>query len=375
MKVLYFTRDYSPHDERFLTALGQTGHEVYFLRLAPGKAVVPPPGTKEVRFSAEESDITLTSTGHAAALSRLLNTLAPDIFHAGPLHGPAYIAAQAGFPRLVSMSWGADILHDGEVSADARGKIKFSLDHSAVLACDCLAVADKAVSEYNFPSERIFRFPWGVDLDHFTPRGSAVLRERLGWQHKFVYLSNRSFEPIYGVDVTLQAFIAAAQVEPHIRLLLFGKGSQEQQLREIVDAASVADRVHFGGYVDRNGLPDTYRSADVFLSASHCDGSSVSLMEALACGVPAIVSDIPGNLEWVREGEHGWIFRDGDVEQMAGLMVAACSDTALDAYGARARELAEQKANWQRNFTVLLDAYEKALRTEPEKPSSLAGER
>jgi glycosyltransferase involved in cell wall biosynthesis len=175
--------------------------------------------------------------------------------------------------------------------------------------------------------------------------------------------------------VTLQAFIAAAQVEPHIRLLLFGKGSQEQQLREIVDAASVADRVHFGGYVDRNGLPDTYRSADVFLSASHCDGSSVSLMEALACGVPAIVSDIPGNLEWVREGEHGWIFRDGDVEQMAGLMVAACSDTALDAYGARARELAEQKANWQRNFTVLLDAYEKALRTEPEKPSSLAGER
>jgi hypothetical protein len=57
------------------------------------------------------------------------------------------------------------------------------------------------------------------------------------------------------------------------------------------------------------------------------------------------------------------------------LLGAACRDTALDAYGARARELAEQKADWQRNFTVLLDAYEKALRTEPEKPSSLAGER
>lgn len=361
MRVLYFTRDYSPHDERFLTALGLTGHEVIFLRLEPGQVVQPPPGTQEVHFTAEELATTPTSIDRAAALNRILEALAPDGLHAGPLHGPAYVAALTGFPRLVSMSWGADILHDGEVSADARDKIQYSLDHSAVLACDCLAVADKAAEVYNFPPDRIYRFPWGVDLDHFTPRGLAALRENLGWQDKFVFLSNRSFEPIYGVDVTLQAFIKAAQLEPEIRLLLFGKGSQESQLRRLVTETGVADKVHFGGYVDRAGLPDSYRSADVFLSASHCDGSSVSLMEALACGVPAIVSDIPGNLEWVREGKQGWVFADGDVDQLARLIQSARYEPALANYGARARDLAEKQADWRRNFAVLLDAYENAL--------------
>ena len=55
-----------------------------------------------------------------------------------------------------------------------------------------------------------------------------------------------------------------------------------------------------------------YRAADLYLSASHSDGSSVSLMEALGCGLPVLVSDIPGNREWVTDGEQGWLFPDGD---------------------------------------------------------------
>ncbi len=375
MRVLYFTRDYSPHDERFLTALGLTGHEVFFLRLEPGQAVNPPEGINEISFPAEVTDSPLIAAGRATALSHILDSLHPDIVHAGPLHGPAYIAALTSFPRLVSMSWGADILHDGEVNPDSRKKIQHALDHSVVFVCDCLAVAEKAIGEFNFPAERIFRFPWGVDLKQFTPQGGANLRELLSWQNRFAFLSNRSFEPIYGVDVTLRAFILAAQHELDIRLLLFGKGSQEQILHRMVNEAGAADKVHFGGYVDRDGLTDSYRSADVFLSASHCDGSSVSLLEALACGVPALVSDIPGNLEWVRDGEQGWVFRDGNVEQMATLMRSARREFALAEYGARARALAEEKADWRQNFPILLDAYEKALQIGTRQSPSQAGGR
>jgi len=118
LKVLYLTRDYSPHDERFLTALGLTGHEVNFLRLEPGKALIPPHGVTEIFLTNDDPNIRLSSTNQVAALSQVLDVLSPDVLHAGPLHGPAYIAALSGFPRLVSMSWGADILHDAEVSAD-----------------------------------------------------------------------------------------------------------------------------------------------------------------------------------------------------------------------------------------------------------------
>ena len=63
--------------------------------------------------------------------------------------------------------------------------------------------------------------------------------------------------------------------------------------------------------------------ADLYISASHVDGSSVSLMEALACGLPCVVSDIPANKEWVTDGVNGWIFPDGDVDALAEIILKA----------------------------------------------------
>ncbi|MCE5207215.1 MAG: glycosyltransferase family 4 protein [Chloroflexi bacterium] len=360
MKILYFSRDYSPHDERFLTALSHTAHEIHFLRLSPGHPVEIPGGVNELTFDMPVSGGGLKDTSLTSELKRMLAELKPDVVHAGPLHGPAYIAALTGFLPLASMSWGADILHDGEENPADREKIKYTLDHSTVFICDCQAVVEKAVSSYGFPRQRIFLFPWGVDLEHFTPSGSATLRSELGWQDNFIFLSNRSFEPIYGVDVVMRAFITAEKQNPDIRLLLYGKGSQEKVIRQMASEAGVTDKIHFGGYLSRAELPGSYRSADVFLSASHCDGSSVSLMEALACGRPALVSDIPANLEWVHPGEQGWIFHDGKADEMAVRMLAASRGETLLEMGNRARFLTEEKADWHQNFPILLDAYEQA---------------
>jgi glycosyltransferase involved in cell wall biosynthesis len=370
LKVLYFTQDYSPHDERFLNALSLTDHEIFFLRLEPRQPVHLRSNVNEVYFPSSGESSSLTTAERITAFNNIIDTVKPDVIHAGPLHGPAFVTALSSFPRLVSMSWGADILHDGEVSSDSRENIQYTLDHSAVFVCDCLAVEEKALADYGVSAERIYRFPWGVDLEHFTPEGSASYRAKLGWQDKFVFLSNRSFAPIYGVDITLHAFISAAQQNPDIRLLLFGKGSQEQELRSMIREAGVADKVHFGGFVDRVGLPDSYRSADVFLSASHCDGSSVSLMEALACGVPALISDIPGNMEWVNDGKEGWIFHDGDVDQMASLMHSARHESNLAGYSRCARAQAEAHADWRRNFPILLKAYDHAARGDTNSSSS-----
>lgn len=359
MKILYFTRDYSPHDERFLSALAETAHEVVLLRAEPQQPVNLPAGITEVSFS---NNLPVGSVeNQVAELRTILDVVKPDVLHAGPLHGPAYIAAQTGFSPLVSMSWGADILHDGEVSPHAREKIQTTLYNSTLLIDDCQAVTRQAVHGYGYPRTRIYRFPWGVDLEHFSPDGSGRLREKMGWQKNFVFLSIRSFEPIYGVDFTLQAFILAAQQNPDLRMFLFGKGSQEQLLRKMAEQSAISNRVHFGGYLERQDLPDAYNSADIFLSASHSDGSSVSLMEALACGTPAIVSNIPGNLEWVTQGDQGWIFPDGDHEAMAMQMLLASRERNLSNMSTRARSLALTNANWQQNFMVLLEAYEQAV--------------
>jgi glycosyltransferase involved in cell wall biosynthesis len=125
------------------------------------------------------------------------------------------------------------------------------------------------------------------------------------------------------------------------------------------------ERVYWGGQVTQSNLPGFYRASDLYISASHSDGSSVSLMEALACGLPVLLSDIPANREWVTSGEQGWLFSDGDWQALAAIIVTAARHRSqLAAKAEAARKLAEQRADWSKNFEKLLRAYEMALQPE-----------
>jgi L-malate glycosyltransferase len=197
-------------------------------------------------------------------------------------------------------------------------------------------------------------FPWGVDLDHFSP--STLPRQV---EQPFTLLSTRSWEPIYGVDVLAQAFVLAVKQRPDLRLVMTGHGSLAVRLFQVFERAGVTSQVYFPGHVGFAELPGYYRAADLYLSASHSDGSSISLLEAMACGTPVLVSDIAGNREWVEESVQGWLFPDGDVPALAQAILNAVDQRAcLAKMGAAARQRAEDRANWKKNFPELLKAYE-----------------
>ncbi len=158
---------------------------------------------------------------------------------------------------------------------------------------------------------------------------------------------------------------------------MLGNGSLAAQLRQTFGRAGLdpsaldlkpsqsTGRVMFPGQAGYADLPRYYRSADLYLSASHSDGSSISLLEAMACGCPVLVSDIPGNREWVSQGKNGWLFPDGDPQALAQRIVEAIDQRSqLAEMGVHARQIAEARADWRENFPLLLRAFEIA-----QKPS------
>jgi len=366
LRIFYFTRDYTPHDHRFLAALAKTKHQVFYLRLERGPRQIEdrpvPVEIEQVAWQGGRRPFQWRSLpGLLVDLKRVLTRLQPDLIHAGPIQSAAFMAAMTGFRPLVSMSWGSDLLRDADSSSWMRWVTRYTLARTTLLLGDCQAVRQKAVS-LGFPSERVALFPWGIDLQQFLPARADDFRQRLGWQDCFVLLSLRSWEPLYGVDGLVRAFCQAARQIPDLRLLLLGGGSQAANLRQILMQNEMLDRVYFGGQVNQANLPGYYRASDLYLSASHSDGSSVSLMEALACGKPVLVSDIPGNQEWITPGTQGWLFPDGDINALAGGIITAFDQRQqLAGMGQAARALAEQRADWTRNFKILLDAYETAL--------------
>jgi glycosyltransferase involved in cell wall biosynthesis len=197
-----------------------------------------------------------------------------------------------------------------------------------------------------------------VDLDRFRPGRERRLRRALGWDDAFVLLSARAFEPIYGVDVLVDAFLLSAPTEPRLRLLLLGGGSLRPALERRIEQAGLLSRVHFAGPVLEEHLPDYYRAADLYVSASHSDGTSVSLLEAMACGRPVVVSDLATNREWVRHEVNGWVFADGDRQALAAQIVQALAEpkARLD-MGRAARATVEARADWRLGARMLIDSY------------------
>jgi L-malate glycosyltransferase len=369
VRILYFTRDFTPHDFRFLSTLAGQGMEVYFLRLErAGRQVEDrslPPAVKQVIWRGGRApfrwrDLPALLVG----LRGVLREVKPDLIHAGPIQTAAFLAVLSGFRPLVSMSWGSDLLRDAKKNRWYSWVTRSTLRSSTVLVGDCQAVRDCAVS-YGMANEKIFTFPWGIDLERFAPAPAArtvlALRERLGWQDNFVVLSLRSWEPVYGIDVVLRGFARAVQQEPRLRLMLMGGGSLAPMVHQLIRQYDLADRVHLGGQISQNDLPEFYHTADLYLSASHSDGSSVSLMEALGCGLPVLLSDIPPNREWVTDGEQGWLFADGDDAALGNRLVSAAGAAEkLAQMRVSARQQAEHRADWKKNFQVLLAAYQAA---------------
>lgn len=305
----------------------------------------------------------ITFADYPALLSELkeiIDQVKPDIIHAGPIQRCAFPVALLDFHPLVSVSWGYDLIHDAGRDTMWRWMTRYTLNQSAVMVGDCDTIRQLAIA-HGMPDERIVTFPWGINLGRFTPKHQPGK----GANATFSILSTRGWEPIYGIDILARAFVLAAKERPDMRLVMLGGGSMEAQLREIFTGGGVLEKVRFQGLVGTDELPDFFRDTDVYVSASHSDGTSISLLEALASGTPAIVSDIPGNREWIEPGVQGWLFPDGDAEALAQAITNAFDGRQkLSGMGRAARVLAERRANWETNFPHLLSAYDLALGNE-----------
>ncbi len=360
-RIIYFSMGYSPHDHRFLSALAQTEHEIHFVQLEKADNENLPAEIHLVDWEGRARDFRWRDVpSYVRSLKRVISKTQPDILHAGPIQTIGLIAVLTKFRPLLLMSWGFDLMEDVYRSAWWKFITQYVLRNSTFFISDAQVTRNKAV-EYGMNPDRTIVFPWGVDLEHFSPTPTVRAQHTLSGTRAapLRLFCNRSWEPRYGVDVLAEAFVLAAKSKPNLRLHLLAGGSQEAVIRDILTKGGVIDQVEFKGYIPQKDLPRHYNEADVYISPSHVDGSSVSLMEAMACGLPCLISDIPANKEWVREGENGWLFPDGDAGALAEKILHATENRdTLDEIGANARHVAEARADWLKNFQKLLEAYE-----------------
>lgn len=366
MRVLYVSRGYTTHDRRFLARIAAR-HEVHFLPCERDHDRYEhrslPDGVRTVPWEPSDEEMGPPQAMRAAPrFERTLREIRPDLIHAGPIQGCGLMAVFAGAHPLVLMSWGSDLLVDADRDEVWSWATRYALAHCDLLVCDSESVGLRARALAALPNERIVTFPWGIDLTAFAPGADRLrTRDRLGWNDALVVISTRSLEPLYGIDLVLEAFAQAWRHEPRLRLLLVGGGSLAPSIDRIVAQRGLGAVVDRTGPVSNDRLPDLFRAADLYVSAARSDGTSVSMLEAMATGLPVIVSDLAGNREWVRGRENGWLVADRDIDGFAAALLQAAR---LDRHdrariGAINRGVVELRADQDVAFGPLLAAYER----------------
>jgi glycosyltransferase involved in cell wall biosynthesis len=291
---------------------------------------------------------------------RLLRELRPDIVHAGYLKTAGLLGATSGFHPLLLMPFGSDVLIFPWQSRFNRMVARYVIRKADAICCDAAVVRQQIVKIAHYPNEKILVFPWGVDLKVFRPHPGERerLRCQLGLQGSQVVLMNRAFKPIYGIEYFLQALPGVISTLPQVRVLLIGEGPLNSALRNLVSEQRLDDVVRFVGAVRNEEMASYLNAADLYVSSSLSDGTSISLLEAMGCGLPAVVTDVPGNLEWVQPGMSGLVVPRRDSRKLAEAIVQVLSDRDLARRMAETgAEVVAQRADWDRSVGSLERLY------------------
>ncbi len=150
-----------------------------------------------------------------------------------------------------------------------------------------------------------------------------------------------------GQHVLLKAMAKILHQQPDLTVVvhLVGTGDEEANLKRLATELDITRQVRFAGFVARERMPEIYRQADIFVLPSQNEGMSIALLEAMASGLPVIVTDVGGSYELVQPGENGLIVRWGDETALAESLATLLMDAALrQRMGRTSREKGERFA-------------------------------
>lgn len=359
MKVLYVSSNGGIHDYRFLKKLTED-YEVLFLHYAANAIIDEIDKLKNLQIISKKPAFrSFPVVSEVPHIKKIIKEFKPDIVHSGYIWQVGILASLAGFHPHLSMPWGSDILTEPDKSYIIRKLVNKTLQQADHIQCDAEFVKQKMIEDYKIPHDKITVFPWGIDLGQFSPGDKAKSREKLNIeQGKYVIMFNRHFEPVYGINTMLESFKIFSDGKDDVLLLMLSEGSQKNMVLKYVTDNKLENKVCLIGKVANKELPNFLNSADVYISTSLSDGTSLSLLEAMACGLGLVLTDVPAIREWADDSNSIIIPINDSISAANALEKYYTNRALIKQHGLNNEKIAKNRADWDKNYMMLKKIYE-----------------
>jgi glycosyltransferase involved in cell wall biosynthesis len=345
------------HSQKWVSFFAQRGHEVHLITFRedriPGVQIHLIKRRVPVHISPVAS--TMGKLGYFFYIRQvggLIRSLAPDILHAHWATSYGLLGAMSGYHPFVLSTWGSDLFEFPQKSFWHKKMIKFVVNRADHITATSRMLTEET-HKYLKENRDILTVPFGVDIERFRPRDPVP---RDGITVGIV----KKLEEKYGIEYLIRAFHLIQHQDPKLNLLIVGEGSLETRLKALCRELNMADRVEFTGFVEHEKVPEYLSRMDIFVVPSVLSSETfgVAAVEAAACQLPVIASNIGGLPEVVAEGETGFLVPARDPGAIAKKLELLIADESLRrSMGQKGREFVKKYYVWQTNAARMEELY------------------
>ncbi len=294
----------------------------------------------------------------------IIKKIKPDVIHCHAAFSSGVFGAFSGFHPLVITPWGSDVLLLPKESKVIKFLIKYSLKKADMLTCDG-ENTKSAMIDLGVKSEKIKIIYFGIDTKKNNPdKRNEELRRKLNISNSLSVISLRTFKPIYNIETLIKAVPLVLREMPDAKFILVGGGEQEQYLKELAKSLGVSDSIIFTGMISADEIPKYLASSDVYVSTSLSDsGLAASTGEAMACGLPVVVTDTGCNSEWVTDGKNGFVIPVKEPNLLAKKIIYLLKNKdAIKKFGDNSRGIICDRQDYYKEMEKMKKIYEELSR-------------
>jgi glycosyltransferase involved in cell wall biosynthesis len=301
---------------------------------------------------------------NTAKIVAILKRIDPDFVNLHVQHHYMPAIVLTGLPFILS-TWGLEVLQlpHSNIFSKSLAKIAAIKAHAIIVDAECLK---EIWIKLGIPETKIEVIPFGVDVNIFNPNvdGQSIREEFQIGKKDVVVISTRPFyNHHYNVECLIEAIPSIIKTCENVKFIIKGSGPLEKYLKKLAKKLGVAEHVHFFGLVPFNKIPHFLSAADIYVSTCFIDSTSVSLLEAMACKLAPVVTDIPGNREWIRDDVNGLLFPPRNKTVLAEKIIYLAENQKLrDVFGRRCVDIVKKRATWEHCVSKMQAIYETLLK-------------
>lgn len=368
MKICYIASPGSTgHTERWVKYFADIGHEVHLISSSNpfngGIDNVKLHWLKRFGPRMRVVNYLVNSAPLLLQFKRLIRNINPDIIHAQSIMDTTLLGAFSGFHPFVVTPWGSDVLVAPQKSKISRGIVKYVLKRADLITCDAEHIKGPLI-KFGADPQKINLIYFGVDTTKFKPGlGDERLRKELGVLESLTIITSRRLDSVCDIATLITAIPLVLRAYPEAKFVIIGKGSQEIKLKELAESLGISDSVKFVGWIPHDELPRYLTSADIYVSTALSDaGIAASTAEAMACGLPVIITDFGDNKKWVEDGVNGFTIPLRSSEALASKTIYLVQHKDdREKFGQLNRQIIEEKNNWQKEMEKMGKLYEELI--------------